>query len=219
VPDRLHVLLCRHGQTDSNAAGILQGHRPTPLNARGHQQARRLAERLAVMRPRIDHLVSSDLRRAIETAEPVARALGHELRQAPAWRERGFGDFEGRTLDEAALWRAASGEFDPPGAEPVAAFQARVADALRALVDRYPDGACVGVITHGGAIRTVLRLLHDGRLRLAGGAVPPELVPIVNASILHLTAERDEAGAATWRPVVVNDVAHLEGLVTDRDAG
>ena len=65
----IHLLLLRHGQTDSNASGIVQGHLPVPLNALGRQQAAALAGRLRTYTPRIGRLVSSDLARAAQTAE------------------------------------------------------------------------------------------------------------------------------------------------------
>jgi len=71
----LTLLLLRHGQTDSNAAGIVQGHLPVPLNDLGHRQAAALAARLAAASPRIGRLISSDLSRAAQTAESIARAL------------------------------------------------------------------------------------------------------------------------------------------------
>src|SRR5437763_5462425 len=105
-----HVLLLRHGQTDANATGVLQGHLPTPLNALGLLQAERLAGRVARRGPKVTALVSSDLRRAAQTAEPVAAACGLAVAYDPAWRERGFGTFEGRHVGERDTWRAAHGD-------------------------------------------------------------------------------------------------------------
>src|SRR3954463_4142309 len=89
--DSFHVLLLRHGQTDSNAGGVLQGWLPTPLNAAGRAQSGRLAARLATFEPRVRRLVSSDLVRARQTAGPIAAALGVEPVFDPRWRERGLG--------------------------------------------------------------------------------------------------------------------------------
>src|SRR5687767_15143032 len=124
VPDRppFHVLLLRHGQTDSNAGGILQGHLPTPLNTVGLRQAKRLADRMKRHVPTVTALVSSDLPRAAQTAAPIAAACGLPVFFDPAWRERGFGEFEGRHVGERDTWRAAHGDTDPPGAESRPAF-------------------------------------------------------------------------------------------------
>jgi broad specificity phosphatase PhoE len=216
----LHVLLLRHGLTDANATGTIQGHSPTPLNATGHRQAALLARAVAAWRPRVEALVSSDLRRAAQTAEPVAAACGLGIVYDPAWRERGLGEMEGKTFADREIWRAASGEHDTPGAEPAEAFRSRVRAALLALPCRFPGIDVVAVITHGGCVRALLTMLFDGRLTMAAGHEPVEVVEIANCSILHLVCERaDEVANATWRVGCVNDVAHLAGLATGADAG
>ena len=84
----LHIVLVRHGQTEANATGIVQGHLPTSLNELGHRQARLVARRLATFEPRIDLIISSDLPRTRETATPLAAALSMGVHYDPAWRER-----------------------------------------------------------------------------------------------------------------------------------
>src|SRR4051794_15448017 len=120
------ILLLRHGQTDANATGVIQGHGPNPLNELGREQARFLAERMRAYSPRPDVLVSSDLPRAMQTAEPIAAALGLPIHPDRAWRERGLGELEGKTIGERETWRAATGEFDPPGAESFALMRERI---------------------------------------------------------------------------------------------
>src|SRR5206468_4407724 len=131
----LRILLLRHGQTDANASGVLQGHQPTPLNRLGVRQAALLAERLASYRPPIDVLVSSDLPRATQTAGSIAAACGLKVIVDRAWRERGFGLLEGKPVGDREMWRAASGEMDPPGAELTADLHERVRVALMKLPD------------------------------------------------------------------------------------
>src|SRR5580700_4292225 len=108
------ILLLRHGQTDANASGVLQGHQPTPLNVLGVRQAKLLAQRLAAIQPPLDVLVSSDLRRAAQTAGSIAATCGLRVHADAAWRERSFGLLEGKPVGERATWQAASGEMDPP---------------------------------------------------------------------------------------------------------
>jgi broad specificity phosphatase PhoE len=210
-----HVLLLRHGQTDANATGVLQGHQPTPLNDLGLLQAQRLAERVARHVPRVTALVSSDLRRAVQTTEAVSAACGFPPRFDRAWRERGFGTFEGKHVGERDTWRAAHGDSDPPGAESVAGFRSRVQSALLALPHRFAEHGCVAVVTHGGPIGVILRLLHEGALPVADDAARPEVVRAANCGVMELVL--DPRG--TWRLACVNDVAHLVGLESDTDAG
>jgi probable phosphoglycerate mutase len=214
-----HILLLRHGQTDANAGGVLQGHQPTPLNSLGRRQAGLLAARIGAFVPRPDVLVSSDLPRAAQTAEPIAAALKLPVVTDAAWRERGFGEFEGKTVGEREIWRAAAGDSDPPGAEAVEAFHCRVLSALAGLPGRFPDARCVAVVTHGGPVRTVLRGLVDGVLARANGQAAPELVSIVNCSIMHLVTQRTASNGRAWTLNCVNDAVHLDTLATARDAG
>lgn len=214
--NRWHILLLRHGLTDANAGNVIQGHRPTPLNALGHEQARRLAGRLVEYAPRLTQLISSDLPRAVQTAEPIGRACGLELRLDDAWRERCFGEMEGKSAAECDIWRAAAGEIDPPGAESAAGFMDRIAGALNAVQRQHPPESVVGIVTHGGPCRAILRMLIDGRLPLAEPQQKPELAMIANCSIMHLI---HRAGGA-WELKSLNDVAHLADLgATLRDAG
>lgn len=210
----MRILLIRHGQTDSNAGGILQGHLPVPLNDVGHEQARRLADRLRRHAPPVDALISSDLRRAVETAAPLEQALGLSADYDAVWRERGFGSFEGRTIGDTEIWRAASGTLDPPGAEPIPALRDRVATALEAVVRRHAARRCVAIVTHGGVVRTVLQLFADGRLMLTAGHTQPDVSPIANASIAHLSVVSDEDGEVSWRIDRVNDTDHLNTAET-----
>jgi broad specificity phosphatase PhoE len=210
-----HILILRHGQTDANANGVLQGHRPTSLNALGRLQADRLAHRLLMMMPAIEILVSSDLPRALQTAQPIAAALDLEIVVDARWRERGFGDLEGRTLGELEIWRTASGTIDPPGGESSAVFRQRVHAALSSVVEQYATCACVAVVTHGGVVRSVLQQLGSGLLPVAHLQEPPVVDPIANASILHLTLD----AGGLWSAVRVNDDTHLDGITTALDAG
>lgn len=211
----MHVLLLRHGQTDENARGILQGQSQTELNDVGRQQAARLAGRMRTWLPRVGVLVTSDLARARQTAEAVGSALGLECELREAWRERGFGPFEGRTIGEADIWRAASGHWDLPGAEPTAVFQLRVLSALEAVARDFASSPCVAVVTHGAVLRNILNLLRDGRLRLDDGEPEPASVPIANCAIMHLEVRSFDESVPRWRVHAVNVVDHLADVSSE----
>ena len=215
-----HLLLLRHGQTDANATGVLQGHQPTPLNDLGRRQADLLAARVALHRPRPTVLVSSDLARAAQTAAQVAAACGLAIRFDPAWRERGFGDLEGKTVGERETWRAAHGDTHPPGGESIDQFRSRVLGAFYAVVRAHAGEPVVAVVTHGGPIGVILRAMADGTLPAAAGQGPIDLQGAPNCSILELMREPAPVRAdAGWRVACLHDVRHLAGLVTDADSG
>jgi broad specificity phosphatase PhoE len=151
------LILVRHGETDWNAQHRWQGHSDTRLNDAGREQARLLAEGL----PDVDALYSSDLARARETAEILAGKIGLEVRFDERLRERGFGSWEGLTMDEIESaypddkrrWLAGTG----PGAldaEPFEAFATRVGCFVEAVGQRHA-GEKVLVVAHGGTIRVV----------------------------------------------------------------
>lgn len=165
------LLLARHGETEWNAIGRLQGHTDIPLNERGKQQARELAMQLRAARADIATVVTSDLARARETGAIVAAELGlAEPRVVCELRERRFGIFEGLTREEISgrypdAWRAWQETQTPPeGGEPLAVATARVHAALEALVAE--GGAPALIVSHGGVMRLWL-------LAILGTAPPP----------------------------------------------
>ena len=148
----LTLLLVRHGQSEWNAAGILQGQTPhVPLTELGHAQAAAIARDLARLDP--GALVSSDLRRAVQTAEYCARATGLPFTTTPALREMGHGVLEGRPSRE--IWNAVDWS-DPraraDGGESATDLHERVASYLAALA-ADPPAEVVALVTHGDTIR------------------------------------------------------------------
>lgn len=138
------LLLVRHGETDWNAEGRLQGHTDTPLNDYGRRQAKALADELAG--GRIDAVYSSDLARARETAEILGGRLGLPVAVDPELREKNWGSWEGLT--------PAQRETVEYVGESTEQHRERTMRALRAIAVRHP-GERVLVVTHGGSIRRV----------------------------------------------------------------
>lgn len=93
------LYLVRHGQSAGNAEGRFGGHGPTPLSELGFQQAKMTAQALA--REKIDAIYTSDLLRAVQTAEPLAKLLDLPIVKTSAFRERHVGVLEGLTFDES----------------------------------------------------------------------------------------------------------------------
>ena len=138
------LLLVRHGETDWNAAGRLQGHTDRPLNDYGRRQAKDLAERLAGHGA--DAIYASDLVRAKETAEIVGERLGLPVVIDADLREKHWGNWEGLTGDERVHV-----EFE---GESTADHRDRVMRAIGRIVERHPDQRVV-VVTHGGSLRRI----------------------------------------------------------------
>ena len=139
------LLLVRHGETDWNAEGRLQGHTDRPLSDYGRRQARRLAEELEG--EELEAIYSSDLARARETAEIVGERLGLPTVFDPDLREKDWGTWEG--LDAVERDRV---EFVGESTE---AHQERMLRALRRIAERHPGDGRVLVVTHGGSMRRV----------------------------------------------------------------
>src|SRR6266550_8903059 len=138
------LLLVRHGETDWNAEGKLQGHTDRPLNDYGRRQAQALADRLA--EEKIDALYASDLCRARETAEILGEKLGLTVVVDPDLREKNWGTWEGLTSDERLHV-----EFEGEATE---AHRERVLRAVRRIAERHP-GQRIVVVTHGGSLRRI----------------------------------------------------------------
>jgi probable phosphoglycerate mutase len=168
------LLFVRHGETDWNAEGRLQGHTDRPLNEYGRRQARELAERLAG--DGISAVYASDLIRARETAEIVAARLGLEVVLDPDLREKNWGNWEGLTADERAHV-----EFEGESTEE---HRARILRAVQRIVDAHP-GERVAVVTHGGSLRRI-------QAAVSGVALPV----IENCSVWGLAHE-----GGTFRPI------------------
>lgn len=200
------LLLIRHGETAWNAEHRIQGRLDVPLSTTGIWQASRLAERLAG--EAIDAVIASDLARAWMTGAPLADAQGLTMVPDRRLRERSFGIFEGKTLDEIAAehpqefaaWRARDVDWRIPDGESGTEFIGRVLDAMREIA-AFHLGRTVAVVTHGG----VLDVVYRNARALAWDAPRDHLM--LNASINRLQAEVEplRLQIIDWA-----DVAHLE---------
>ncbi len=154
------LVLIRHGQTDWNIAGRWQGHADIPLNARGHEQAARVAAALAS--EGITAIYSSDLRRARQTARTLGKATGLNVHVDKRLREIHQGEWQGLEIGEIrARYRDAyerttndPAAFAPPGGETLAQLRDRLVAALQAICRRHP-GQCVAVVSHGFAVAVI----------------------------------------------------------------
>lgn len=196
------IWLTRHGETEWNARGMLQGHTDIPLNELGRQQANALATRFASHK--IISVWSSDLGRARETGAIVATALAlAEPAVDLELRERSFGVFEGLTRDECSArhpeawqaWQASAAS--PPGGEPLEGVALRMQRALELIFATAETGDSL-VVSHGGAMRLWLR------------TVISDPIPLIRNGAAYLV-ERDAAGRFIARLIEVEGEVHVPG--------
>ena len=203
------LCLVRHGETDWNAAGRVQGQLDVPLNETGRVQARAVASVLGD--ESFAAIYSSDLVRVQQTAAPVAQRLGLEVFLDARLRERHYGVFQGMTYAEAkeripegyARFRAKDPEYDFGTGESLGSFNERSLLFIQELVRRH-EGEDLLLFTHGGILEMVYRHA-TGR-----GLSTPRDFEIPNAAL-----NRIEIGPAGWRIAAWADVGHLSVALDD----
>jgi broad specificity phosphatase PhoE len=166
------ILLARHGETDWNVEGRLQGWDDKPLNENGRAQARELAARIADVR--FDAVYASDLARARETAEIVAEPHGVPVLVEPGLREMHYGSWSGLTRAEIEERYPGQTRHDGETGEE---HLERVLRAAERIAARHP-GERVLIVSHGGSLRALRR--HCG--------VEP-VHPIANCAVYELRFE------------------------------
>jgi len=210
------ILLIRHGETAWNAEKRLQGHLDIALNAEGECQAALLGEALAA--EQVDHIVSSDLLRARQTAEAIARVRSARVEVDPGLRERCYGGFEGllyseiaaRFPREFAAWQARDVDgVLPPGAnrgESFRQFYERATGAIAAHAAAHP-GRTIALVAHGGVLECAYRQALGLSLET------PRDFKVLNASVNRFVMEEGVLRLLSWgevshlRPAVLDDLA------------
>ncbi|WP_296139665.1 histidine phosphatase family protein [uncultured Tessaracoccus sp.] len=188
----MRLILIRHGQTDSNVQHLLDTQHPgAPLNATGREQAEELVARIA--HEPVEALYTSDLTRAVQTAEPLAQALGLEPTVLPGLREISAGDDEmspdwERYVSVLESWSPTNLDVSVPGGETAREFAARYVGAVRTI--EAAGHRVAAVVSHGAAIR-VFGLSVDTSLRI------DEALPLKNTEWIVLEGSTDEG----WRIV------------------
>jgi probable phosphoglycerate mutase len=208
VPAMKTLYFVRHGETGHNASGLTMGQMDVPLNERGMAQAAQTAEWLR--RFPVARIVSSDLSRAMATAEPLAAALGLKVEPDRRLRELCFGIFEGRSIADCdrenpeivARWRSGDFDFAPPGGETRRSLMERTRRVLAGLLESPEEH--IAIFTHGGTLNALhTHLVEDGN------PAPRDHIHRVfrfhNASVSMAAHAGDQ-----WRFLVVNSTFHLE---------
>jgi broad specificity phosphatase PhoE len=205
----LRLLAVRHGATEWSRARRFAGSRDIPLTAQGRLQAEAVAQALAGTVAAA--VYTSPLERARTSAEVIAKPHRLEPVIEPAFREMGFGAWEGLTRDElmtrfpaeAGMWASTPHVVTPPEGESLTAVDARVRAALAALIDQH-RGETVILVSHAIVTRLIV---------LAALGLGPERLWSVDASPAGITEIEYQDGWATVHRM--NTLAHLDGLHED----
>jgi broad specificity phosphatase PhoE len=155
------LLIVRHGETEWNAAGRIQGHTDIGLSDRGAEQARSLGQRLAGLS--IDAAYSSDLKRTSETAKLALGDRNITLNETPKLREYHKGAFEGLTLPEIQAqfpgeypkYLEKNLDYAPEGGESTRVVSARMAEIIGEIKANHLDETVL-VVSHGGVLRAAM---------------------------------------------------------------
>lgn len=203
------VLLIRHGQSEGNAARRFGGHTATPLSPRGRRQAQATAR--ALQAEELTAIYSSDLARAVETAQPVANLTGLAVNATTAFRERSVGVMEGLTFEDAAQQHPEQyaallrRDFEHvlTGGESYRQLLDRAVQKLDEIIAENKGGK-IAVFSHTGTI--CILALH-----LMGALDAPELKPVwissANCGVTRIELRDD----GFVRVLTVNDTRHLSG--------
>jgi len=157
--DTVQIVLLRHAQAEIH--GRFCGHSNPSLSVQGREQIPAIVECLSQIVPKA--ICTSDLRRAIETADPIARHFGLDYATSASLREMNFGAWEELTWKEVELqypedaraWAKLFPHHRPPGGESFLELQSRVVEELEQLA-KYAESGCMLAVTHAGFIRTAV---------------------------------------------------------------
>lgn len=200
----------RHGESRANAAKTMAGDLDEPLSPLGEIQAKALGEHLEL--PSIDAIYCSNLQRAKNTAEPVARRLGLEVEVLPLLNEINLGAFSTRTMTQAreqlpeafansndSFWTCFS-QGNIPGQEKISAVQARNEKFLDLLLERHDKASNIVAVGHKGFLDVWIA-------KRIGFELDESYLSIDNTSITSLEVDRD-----TFRILSLNNTRHLKGI-------
>ncbi|MEO4054678.1 histidine phosphatase family protein [Solibacillus sp. CAU 1738] len=186
------IYLIRHGETDWNTAGKVQGLTDIPLNINGEQQAQKSS--MYFENKAIDVILCSPLLRARRTAEIINAQLGIQLIEMQEFAERCYGDAEGLTIDERT---AKFGSGIIPNLESREDLQNRVIKGMNQIVNEFENQKIL-VVAHGAVINAILYILSKGEI---GSGI----TRLKNACISCIGYKNN-----SWDIISVNEDAHLQ---------
>ena len=180
------VYLVRHGQTDANLHRVIQGQTDTSLNASGIIQAKQVAEKLKNVHP--EFVISSDLKRAKQTAKIIAAICKIPVEFDSRLREMKLGNWEGKTFEEVEndpsikVWSETPSKWKADSAETLKEVQKRMVNVIYQFSELYNT---LIVVSHGIAISSFLLYTKALSLDLMWKCLPD------NASMIEVFFESD----------------------------
>lgn len=194
-----HFYLIRHGETEWNKLRKIQGHTDIPLNDMGLLQAQRVAKRLSSYS--LHHICSSDLLRAKQTAEEIAKYHpNRSIAHFHEFRERNYGQWEGHDLEKMKRLYPEHEDGqklgEKYGIERLEEMQERALNKLAELARFHPEKH-MAIISHGGLINALLLSISEGEYGTGK-------TKLNNTSFNHISYEHGQ-----WIIHVVNDSSHL----------
>jgi broad specificity phosphatase PhoE len=177
------LCLVRHGITDWNLEGKYQGQSNVHLNDAGRIEVKKLAQQLKNLT--FSAIYSSDLERAFETAEIIAKYLDLSIRIDPRLREINLGEWEGKNVIEiqsnyANLWKQRHQDpinARPPGGETLAEVATRVYTAIDEIASQTLDKSCI-ICSHGITLATIICKVRKINLGSAYEVIPDNAKPL-----------------------------------------
>jgi broad specificity phosphatase PhoE len=204
------ISFIRHGESEGNSEGTIQGWLDSPLTELGQRQALLLGQRLAA-EGEIVRVFASPLARASETAEIVASALGLDVAYDNRLREYGYGALEGRNREEAGrlypeigrAWATNTCWLCTEGEEGTSVFQSRVQGAVAEILADWPGHGGVAVVAHGGSLDMALRYLLSVECQAF------RCFTFSNASLTQVRWTTSDDGVRLARLLALDDTRHL----------
>lgn len=196
----MNIYLLRHGETDWNREGKIQGHTDIPLNNCGREQIAQTAAGMAGVCPHIDIILCSPLSRARESARITAERLNYPIDRIVEEElliERSFGEAEGMTAEEREEkypnYQYSDTGYRFPGMEPIEELMKRARSVLRKMADTYRGQENILAVSHGALLAAVITAVTDGRI-----AYFSDKIYLDSASLFRITYTDGAAGLAKY---------------------
>ena len=203
----MKIYLIRHGQTDWNRDGKIQGRHDVSLNETGSKQAELLA--MGMDKRPVVQIFSSRQKRALETAQAVGRRQHVAVTVIDGLEEVEFGEWEGKTWDEISreypeefkVWCTEPAEIVPPGGESRPQIYRRIGNALKEILRRSRGD--IAIVSHGAALAYMVSIMLEKELG------DHDEIIVKNASISTVEYDRE---TGKFHMAEANDVSHLKAL-------